>query len=137
MLQKRENAIIALLINGDKNVYEQIKHRILPSDLKLEVNKKIVEKVYSEYEKTGMPANNIMDLFTEDQEKNERYIEVKFIVKKPDYEPDEDIDNFKVEIQNRAVKKVRADINKLNKKDKLLAEQEADLKVQQYVEKYM
>ena len=67
VLQKREDAIIALLINGDKNVYEQIKHRILPSDLKLEVNKKIVEKVYNEYEKSGDSANNIIDLFTEDQ----------------------------------------------------------------------
>ena len=34
------------------------------------------------------------------------------MVKKPDYEPDEDIDNFKVEIHNRAVKKVKAELNK-------------------------
>ena len=104
-----------------------------------------LKKIKKFYEDQGYMVERILSqnspssliLFTEDQETNERYIEVKFIVKKPDYEPDEDIDNFKVEIQNRAVKKVRADINKLNKKDKLLAEQEADLKVQQYVEKYM
>lgn len=76
VLQKREDAIIALLINGDKSVYEQINKRILPSDLKLEVNKKIVEKVYSEYEKTGMPANNIMDLFTEDQDAVNKITEI-------------------------------------------------------------
>ena len=76
VLQKRENAIIALLINGDNAVYEQIKHRILPSDLKLEVNKQIVEKVYSEYEKTGMPANNIMDLFIENQEAVNKITEI-------------------------------------------------------------
>ena len=76
VLQKRENAIIALLINGDKNVYEQIKHRILPSDLKLEVNKRIVEKVYSEYEKSGAVANNIMDLFIEDQEAVNKLTEI-------------------------------------------------------------
>lgn len=76
VLQKREDAIIALLINGDKAVYEQINKRILPSDLKLEVNKKIVEKVYSEYEKTGMPANNIMDLFTEDQDAVNKITEI-------------------------------------------------------------
>lgn len=109
------------------------------------LREKELKKIKKFYEDQGYMVERILSqnspssliLFTEDQEKNERYIEVKFIVKKPDYEPDEDIDNFKVEIQNRAVKKVRADINKLNKKDKLLAEQEADLKVQQYVEKYM
>ncbi|MGN1301720.1 MAG: DNA primase [Clostridia bacterium] len=76
VLQKRENAIIALLINGDKAVYDQIKHRILPSDLKLDVNKKIVEKVYSEYEKSGNIANNIIDLFTEDQEAVNKLTEI-------------------------------------------------------------
>ena len=91
----------------------------------------IVERILSQ----NSPSSII--LFTEDEEQNERYIEVKFIVKKPEYEPDEDIDNFKVEIHNRAVKKVRADINKLNKKDRILAEQEADIKVKQFEEKYM
>ena len=91
----------------------------------------IVERILSQ----NSPSSII--LFTEDEEQNERYIEVKFIVKKPEYEPDEDIDNFKVEIHNRAVKKVRADINKLNKKDRILAEQEADIKVKQIEEKYM
>lgn len=91
----------------------------------------IVERILSQ----NSPSSII--LFTEDEEQNERYIEVKFIVKKPEYEPDEDIDNFKVEIHNRAVKKVRADINKLNKKDRVLAEQEADIKVKQFEEKYI
>lgn len=76
VLQKRENAIIALLINGDKAVYEQIKHRILSSDLKLEVNKRIVEKVYNEYEKSGTVENNIMDLFIEDQEAVNKITEI-------------------------------------------------------------
>ena len=91
----------------------------------------IVERILSQ----NSPSSII--LFTEDEEQNERYIEVKFIVKKPEYEPDEDIDNFKVEIHNRAVKKVRADINKLNKKDRILAEQEADIKVKQFEENYI
>lgn len=76
VLQKRENAIISLLINGDNNVYEQIKHRILPSDLKLEVNRQIVEKVYNEYEKRGELANNIMDLFIENQEAINKITEI-------------------------------------------------------------
>lgn len=76
VLQKREDAIIALLINGDTNVYEQIKHRILPNDLKLEVNKRILEKCYNEYEKKGIPENNIMDLFIEDQEAINKITEI-------------------------------------------------------------
>lgn len=76
VLQKRENAIIALLINGDQNVYEQIKNRILPSDLKLEVNKRIVEKVYNQYEKSVIPENNIIDLFIEDQEAVNKITEI-------------------------------------------------------------
>lgn len=68
VLQKRENAIIALLINGDKKMYEQIKKRISPEDMKLDVNKRIVEIVYKEYEKTENTVNNIIELFNEDQE---------------------------------------------------------------------
>ena len=104
-----------------------------------------LKKIKKFYEDQGFMCERILSqnspssiiLFTEDEEKNERYIEIKFIVKKPEYEPDEDIDNFKVEIHNRAVKKVRADINKLNKKDRILAEQEADIKVKQFEEKYI
>lgn len=103
-----------------------------------------LKKVKKFYEEQGYMVERVLSqnspsslmLFTEDAEKNERYIEVKFIVKKPEYEPDEDIDNFKVEMHNRAVKKVRADINKLNKKERALAEQEADLRVKEYLKKY-
>ena len=91
----------------------------------------IVERILSQ----NSPSSLI--LFTEDEEQNERYIELKFVVKKPEYERDEDINNFKVEIHNRAVKKVKADINKLNKKERILAEAQADLLVKQYKEKYM
>ena len=104
-----------------------------------------LKKVKKFYEEQGFMVERILSqnspssliLFTEDQEKNERYIEIKFIVKKPEYEPDEDIDNFKVEIHNRAVKKVKADINKLNKKDRILAEAQADIKVQEFENKYI
>ena len=40
-------------------------------------------------------------------------------------------------MHNRAVKKVRAEINKLNKKERLAAEQLADQKVKELEEKYM
>ena len=91
----------------------------------------MVERVLSQ----NSPSSII--LFTEDEERNERYIEVKFIVKKPDYEPDEDIDNFKVEMHNRAVKKVKAEINKLPKKEREVAQQQANQRVKELEQQYL
>ncbi|MBQ2884944.1 MAG: hypothetical protein IJE43_14395 [Alphaproteobacteria bacterium] len=90
----------------------------------------MVERILSQ----NSPSSLI--LFTEDNEKNERYIEVKFIVKKADYEPDEDIDAFKMEVQTRAVKKVKAELNKLNKKERAAAEQKAEARVKELIELY-
>ena len=68
VLENREDAIIALLINGDEETYKRIKERIHPEDLKIETNRRIVETVYNYYEKTKKIAENIIDLFNEDQE---------------------------------------------------------------------
>ena len=64
------------MINGDNEIYNQIKSRISPQDMKIEVNKRIVEKVYNEYEKTNNIANNIIDLFIEDQEAVNKITEI-------------------------------------------------------------
>ena len=103
-----------------------------------------LKKVKKFYEDQGYMCERILSqnspssfiLFTEDDENIERYIEVKFIVKKPEYEPDNDIEDFKAEIERRAVKQVRADINKKPKKERLVAEQLANDKVKQIVESY-
>ena len=68
VLQKREDAIIALLINGNEETYKQIKLRISPEDLKIETNKKILETVYNEFEKTGKTVNNLLELLSQNQE---------------------------------------------------------------------
>ena len=104
-----------------------------------------IGKIKKYYEDQGYMVERILSqnspssiiLFTEDEERNERYIEVKFIVKKPDYEPDEDIDNFKVEMHNRAVKKVKAEINKLPKKEREAAQQQASQKVKELEQQYL
>lgn len=104
-----------------------------------------IKKIKSFYESQGYIVERVLSqnspssiiLFTEDEEKNERYIEVKFIVKKPEYEPDEDIDNFKVEMHNRAVKKAKAELNKLNKKERVIAEAGIDLRVKELEQKYL
>ena len=104
-----------------------------------------IKKLKKFYEDDGFMVERILSqnspsslvLFTEDDEKNERYIEIKIVVKKPDYEPDEDIDNFKVEIHNRAVKKVKAELNKMNKKDRLAAEPLIGQKVKELESKFL
>ena len=104
-----------------------------------------IGKIKKYYEDQGYMVERILSqnspssiiLFTEDEERNERYIEVKFIVKKPDYEPDEDIDNFKVEMHNRAVKKIKAEINKLPKKEREAAQQQASQRVKELEQQYL
>lgn len=103
-----------------------------------------LNRIKKYYEDNGFIVRRILSqnspssiiLFTEDQDNCERYIEIKFVVKKKEYEPDEDIENFEAEIQKRAVKQVKADMNKMNKKDRAAAEQLADIKVQQLIDQY-
>lgn len=104
-----------------------------------------IMKIKDAYEKEGFMIERILSqnspssliLFTEDEDKNERYIEIKFIVKKPDYEPDEDINNFKTEMHNRAVKKAKAELNKMNKKERVAAEPKIDQRVKELENKFL
>lgn len=65
-LVKRENMIIALLINEGKVVYDKIKDIISPEDFKNEENKTIIKKMYEEYKKGDSNINNILDLFNDE-----------------------------------------------------------------------
>lgn len=47
---KKENVVIALLINEGKIVYDKIKGTIQPEDFRLEQNEKIAKKMYEEFE---------------------------------------------------------------------------------------
>lgn len=62
---KKENMIISLLIDSEKNIIDKIKSNINVEDFKYDKNRKIVQKLYEEYEKGNI--NNIIDLF-EDEE---------------------------------------------------------------------
>ena len=68
VLQKREDAVIALLINGDEQVYSQIMERIKADEIKLAVNKRIVNKLYSIFESEKNTPKNIIEVFSEDEE---------------------------------------------------------------------
>lgn len=64
---KRENLIIALLLDPEKNNYEVIKQVVSPDNLKVEKNRKIMEKLYEYFEKGNSNINNILDLFNEEE----------------------------------------------------------------------
>lgn len=62
---KKENMIISLLLDLEANIVEKIKSNISVEDFKYEKNKKIVQKLYDEFEKGDI--TNVIDLF-EDEE---------------------------------------------------------------------
>lgn len=63
---KRENTIIAMLLMSNANVYSKIKNKIKPEDFKYEKDKKILEKVYAEYEKGITEIYDVLSLFEDE-----------------------------------------------------------------------
>lgn len=61
---KREKMVIYILINNPKESYSSIKDKITVDDIKSDINKKIISKIYEQYEKGSF--NNIIDLFEEE-----------------------------------------------------------------------
>lgn len=61
----RENLIISILLNNDKEDVIKIKNMIDIEDFKDEKNKKIAKRLYEQFEKGDI--NNVLDLFEEDE----------------------------------------------------------------------
>ena len=57
---KRENMVIALILNNDIEVYNKLKEKITPEDFKLEKNRKIIEILYEELEKGNSNINSVI-----------------------------------------------------------------------------
>lgn len=64
-LIKRENLVIYLLLNYKTEAYEKLKKQISPENIKFEKNRKIIQKLYEEFEKGN--SNNVLDLFQEEE----------------------------------------------------------------------
>ena len=62
---KREKMVIYILVNYPKESYNSIKDKITVDDIKSEINKKIILKIYEQYAKGSI--NNIIDLFDEEE----------------------------------------------------------------------
>ena len=67
-LEKRENIIISLLLDGGEIVYNKIKDIINPNDFKSETSQKIMRKLYEEFEKGNSNINGIVDMFADDEQ---------------------------------------------------------------------
>ncbi len=67
-LEKRENIIISLLIDGGEEVYNKIKDIINPNDFKNEANQKIMRRLYEEFEKGNSNINSLVDMFADDEQ---------------------------------------------------------------------
>ena len=65
-LKRRENTIIALLLDANTNVFQKIKERIKPEDFKDEINQKIAIQLYAELEKQDSNINRLLDSFDEE-----------------------------------------------------------------------
>ena len=62
---KREKMVIYILVNYPKESYEAIKDKITVDDIKANINKQIISKIYEQYSKGNV--NNIIDLFEEEE----------------------------------------------------------------------
>ena len=99
-LIEREKAIIALLIQEKEKIYEQIKNEISVNDFKSEINKKILKKLYEEYEKGNSNINSILNFFVEDEEVMSRLTEVmseEYQIKNDDKTIKNVINTYKIE----------------------------------------
>ena len=64
-LKRREDTIIALLLDSNNKTFQKIKEKIKPEDFKDETNKKIAIKLYEELEKQDTNINKLIDEFDE------------------------------------------------------------------------
>lgn len=120
---KREKMIISLIINGSKETYQQIKNKINHEDFKSEYNKQILKKIYEEFENETFNANNILELFQD----NDKIISILTEIMSEDYEIKENkkmIDNIlKIYEKEKLIKRKNEIITKLNNNtDKLKIE---------------
>ena len=68
IVKRRENTVLAILLNGDLNIYQIIKQNISVEDFKDETNKKIAKKLYEELEKGNSNINGILDNLEEEEQ---------------------------------------------------------------------
>ena len=121
-IEKRENTIIAILLDNNKEIFNKIKEKIKPEDFKNETNKKIAEQLYEELENENTNINKIIDTFDEETQSHITKIMAT------DYE----ITNINKAVEDILVKyeRERLENNKKEILKKLEIETETEKKVQ-------
>lgn len=107
-LKRRENTIIALLLDANKEIFIKVKKRIMPKDFKDEINRKIAEKLYEELEKNETNINKLIDSFDEETQSHIT------MVMATDYE----IDNIEKAVDDILLKYEKERLN--NRKQEIL-----------------
>lgn len=67
-IKRRENTVISILLLGDINIFQIIKQNILIEDFKDEINQKIAQKLYEEFEKGNSNINSVIDMLGEEEQ---------------------------------------------------------------------
>ena len=67
-IRKRENTILSILLSGNLNLYQLIKQNIKIEDIKDELNKKIMTKLYEEFEKGNSNINGILNELSQEEQ---------------------------------------------------------------------
>lgn len=67
-VKRRENTVISLLLMGDLNIFEILRKNIKVENFQDEVNKKIAQKLYEEFEKGNSNINAIIDNLEQDEQ---------------------------------------------------------------------
>ena len=66
-INRRENMIISLLLTENSHAYENLKNIVRPENFKTDVNRKIAEILYEEYEKGNSNINSILDSIKDEE----------------------------------------------------------------------
>lgn len=67
---KRENLLIYLLISVDNQLKKEIEKQVQLDSINLEINKKIIQKLYDEFKKGDININNVLNLFKDEESIN-------------------------------------------------------------------
>ena len=113
-LKRRENTIIAILLDSNANMFAKIKEQIKPEDFKDSVNRKIAEQLYKELEKEDCNINRLIDSFDEETQNHIT------MVMATDYE----IDNIEKEVDDILQKYEKKKLD--NRKQEILKQLEIE-----------
>lgn len=67
-IKRRENTIISILVNSQRETFEILKQNITPDEFYDEINRKIVQKLYEGFEKGNSNINGIINKLEQDEQ---------------------------------------------------------------------